>query len=140
MRPDTKEVTVVQSTAPTAPPQVSSVRDWLKKQQGLPFLDFLSRRLVEDACRRCNHRWRIRIYTPWITLGLFLSQILSDDQSCDDAVDRFQKFRSDSGLPAITPRTASYCEARARLPEPLVWELVRQTGRSIHQKAKNSRL
>jgi Transposase DDE domain len=138
MRPDTKEVTVVQSIAPTASPQVGSVRDRLKKQQGLPFLDFLSRRLVEDACRRCNHVWRIRVYTPWITLGLFLSQILSDDQSCDDAVDRFQKFRYDSRLPAISPKTASYCEARARLPEPLIWELVRETGRSSHQKAKTS--
>src|SRR5207248_10913063 len=29
----------------------------------------------------------------------------------------------------------SYCEARDRLPENLTWELVRQTGQAIHQKA-----
>jgi hypothetical protein len=138
MRPDTKEVTVAQSTAPPALDQVNAVRDQLKQKQGLPFLNILSRDLVEDACRRFNHRWRVRIYTPWITLGMFLSQILSDDQCCDDAVDRFQKFRSDSGLPAVAPVTASYCEARQRLPEELTWDLVRQTGRSIHQKAKKS--
>ena len=86
--------------APPAPDQVDTVRDRLNQQPGLPFLDFLSRDLVADMCRRCQHRWRDRIYTPWITLGLFLSQILSADHSCDDAVDRFQKFRSDSGLPA----------------------------------------
>jgi hypothetical protein len=138
VRPDTKEVTVAQSTAPPARDQVDAVRDRLKQQDGLPFLDVLSRDLVEEACRLCHHRWRVRIYTPWITLGLFLSQILSDDQCCEDAVDRFQKFRSDSGLPAVSPLTASYCEARQNLPEELTWELVRQTGRSIHEKAKKA--
>jgi hypothetical protein len=138
MRPDTKEVTMAQSIAPPARDPVDAVRDRLKQQDGLPFLDILSKDLVEDACRRFRHRWRVRIYTPWITLGLFLSQVLSDDQCCDDAVDRFQKFRSDSGLPAVAPLTASYCEARQRLPEELTWDLVRQTGRSIHQKAKRS--
>jgi putative transposase len=133
-----KEVAVHQSTAPPIPDQVQDLRDRLQKRQGLPFLDLLSRATVEDACRRCGHLWRDRIYTPWITLGLFLSQILSDDKCCDDAVDRFQKFRYDQGLPPVTPLTASYCEARQRLPEALLWELVRQTGRSIHQKAKKS--
>ncbi len=50
-------------------------------------------------------------------MGLFLSQILSDDQSCDDAVDRFQKFLYDQGLPAVATETTSYGEARQRLPE-----------------------
>lgn len=129
---------MAQSTAPPALDQVDAVRDRLKQQHGLPFLNILSPDLVDDACRRCQHRWRVRIYTPWITLGLFLSQVLSDDQCCDDAVDRFQKFRSDSGLPAVAPETGSSCEARLRLPEELTWELVRKTGRSIHEKAKES--
>jgi hypothetical protein len=129
---------VAQSTAPPARDQVEAVRDRLKQQPGLPFLNLLSRDLVEDACRRCQHRWRVRIYTPWITLGLFLSQVLSDDQCCDDAVDRFQRFRYDQGLPAVAPLTASDCEARQRLPEELTWELVRQTGRSIPEEAKES--
>jgi Transposase DDE domain len=129
---------VAQSTAAPARPQVQAVRERLQQQHGLPSLDLLSRPLVEDACRRCNPPWRNRIYTPWITLGLFLSQLLSDDQCCDDAVDRFPKFRSDAGLPAVAPRTASDGEARARLPEPLTWELVRQTGRSIPPQAKRS--
>ena len=41
-----------------------------------------------------------RIYTPWITLSIFLSQVLSDDHSCDDAVHRVQKVpRTDHGAP-----------------------------------------
>ena len=51
---------------------------------------------VESACRDWNHRWRNRIHTPWITLSMFLSQILSSDHSCGDALKRFQKYRKSS--------------------------------------------
>ena len=118
--------------------QIDSLRDQFQQEQGLPFLDLLSQALVEDMCRQGNYPWRNRTYTPWITLGLFLSQVLSDGQSCDEAVDRFQKFRSDRGLPAVSTETTSYCEARQRLPEELAWDLVRRVGQSIHQRAHDS--
>jgi hypothetical protein len=129
---------VVQSTDAPSRSRLDSVRDQLGRDPGLPFLKLLSRPLVEASCRRCNHFWRERVYTPWITLGLFLSQILSDDHSCDDAVDRFQKYRYDQGLPCVSPETTSYCQARQRLPEELAWDLVRRTGESIQGSAKLS--
>ena len=129
---------MVQSTNARSRGQFDSVRDQLDQDQGLPFLKLLSRSLVEASCRHCNHAWRERVYTPWITLGLFLSQVLSDDHSCDDSVDRFQKYRYDQGLPSVSPETTSYCEARQRLPEKLAWDLVRRTGQSIQRSAKSS--
>jgi hypothetical protein len=129
---------VVQSTEAPSRSQFGSVRDQLHQSRGLPFLKLLSRSLVEASCHHCNHTWRNRVYTPWITLSLFLSQILSDDHSCDDAVDRFQKYRYDQGLPSVSPETTSYCEARQRLPEKLAWELVRRTGEAIQESAKLS--
>ena len=129
---------MVQSTNARSRGQFDSVRDQLDQDQGLPFLKLLSRSLVEASCRHCNHAWRERVYTPWITLGLFLSQVLSDDHSCDDSVDRFQKYRYDQGLPSVSPETTSYCEARQRLPEELAWDLVRRTGQSIQRSAKSS--
>src|SRR4051794_39099588 len=87
-------------------------------------------------CRQLNHPWRNRTYTPWITLGMFLSQVLADDHSCDQAVDRFQKVRYDQGLPAVSPETTSDCDASRRLPERLPWDLVRRTGRSILEGAE----
>jgi Transposase DDE domain len=133
-----KEVTVVHSTASSPCDQFQSFRQQLDQEVGLPFLKHLARTTVETACRRLNHQWRDRIYTPWITLGIFLSQVLSADQSCDQAVDRFQKCRNDQKLPKVATDTSSYCEARNRLPETLTWDLVRETGRSIHQKAEQS--
>ena len=121
---------MAQSTPHSTREQIAALRDQLKHRPGLPFLQILSQTLVEAACRHCNHRWRERLFTPWITLGLFLSQVLSEDHSCEEAVDRFQKYRFDRGLPAVSPETTSYCEARQRLPEELIWDLVRRTGRS----------
>jgi len=129
---------VAQSTATSTRDQFHSRRDRFTQQEGLPFLSVLSRPTVEAACRDANHLWRNRIYTPWITLGIFLSQVLSDDHSCDDAVDRFQKFRYDQGLPAVGTDTTTYCEARQRLPEEIFWDLVRHTGKSVDQNAKES--
>jgi hypothetical protein len=131
-----KEVAVVQFTSASPRHQFDGLRIQLGQQTGLPFLKILSRPLVEEACRQCNHPWRERVYTPWITLNIFLSQVLSDDHSCDDAVDRFQKFRYDQGLPAVAPGTSSYCEARQRLPEGLAWDLVRRVGQAIQKTAK----
>jgi Transposase DDE domain len=129
---------VVQSTVSSPRDQFQSLRHQLDQEEGLPFLKLLSRTMVEAACRHFNHQWRDRIYTPWITLGMFLSQVLSADQSCDQAVDRFQKCRNDQKLPKVATDTSSYCGARRRLPEDLTRDLVRQTGRSSHQQAKES--
>ncbi len=129
---------MAKSTATDPRDQFVSTREQLASHQGLPFLALLSRFRVEAACRALGHHWRERIYLPWITLSLFLSQVLSDDHSCDDAVNRFQKFRHDRGLPPVSPATASYCEARDRLPEGVFWDLVRRTGRAIHDKADPS--
>ena len=129
---------MVQSTSPSAGGQAGAVRDQFDEQSGLPFLDVLSASEVESTCRAWNHHWRNRIYTPWITLSMFLSQILSSDHSCGDALERFQKYRKDRGLPPVANNTASYCEARQRLPEEVVWELARRSGQSIHRQGRRS--
>lgn len=129
---------MAQSTQASPRDQFASQRDRLRRQGALPFLELLTRSLVERSCRHCGHLWRERIYTPWITLSLFLSQVLSDDHSCDGAVDRFQKYRYDQGLPAVSSATSSYCAARQRLPEAVHWNLVQQIGHAIHDKATDS--
>src|SRR5262245_54071997 len=126
---------MAQVTLAFSRPQFDSLHNQLGSHAGLPFLEILSQPLVEQACRRCNHPFRDRVYTPWVTLGIFLSQILSHDQSCDDALEHFQKFRYDRGLPAVASKTTSYCEARQRLPEALVWDLMRRTGYSVQHQA-----
>lgn len=127
---------MVQSNSTSTPCQFDSQRETLRQNPGLPFLKLLSRARVETACRDCDYRWRERTYTPWITLSLFLSQVLADDHSCDDTVDRFQKLRHDQGLPSISSETTSYCQARQRLPEKLIADLIRRTGEAVQRAAQ----
>ena len=56
------------------------------------------------------------MFSPVTTIWGFLSQVLSDDHSCRDAVSRIIAHRAASGLETCSPNTASYCNARGRLP------------------------
>jgi Transposase DDE domain len=78
---------------------------------------------------------RDRIFTPLVTLATFLGQILSDDHSCQAAVDRLIAWRAARGLPPCSPDTGGYCKARQRLPEALLPRLVRDTADRIQDGA-----
>jgi len=65
----------------------------------------------------------------------FLSQVLDHDHSCRQAVARLLAFRSSRGLRPCSPDTGAYCKARSRLPEALLQELTRATGRRTAEQA-----
>ena len=107
----------------------------LQKTQGLPFSALLSAEKVDRLLAEVNVEFRDRIYTPTVTLSMFLSQVLSADHSCRDTVARLLAWRVASGLPACSARTGSYCDARQRLPLELLQGLVREEGRELEQQA-----
>lgn len=51
-------------------------------------------------------RW---IYTPLVTLTVFLTQCLSQDHSCREAVSRLLAWRTKKGLPSCSTDTGAYC-------------------------------
>ena len=53
---------------------------------GLPFSNILSEELVWQALEATGACWLERIYTPLVTLWVFLGQVLSQDHSCRAAV------------------------------------------------------
>ncbi|MGH8647570.1 MAG: IS4 family transposase [Gammaproteobacteria bacterium] len=79
--------------------------------------------VVEEA-----GRWRNRLYGPLITLKLFLEQVLSADQSCQDTVARGLGERVALEQAPCSVNTASYCEARKRLPLGLPTRLAQEVG------------
>jgi hypothetical protein len=78
---------------------------------------------------------RDRVFTPLVTLAVFLSQLLSDDHTCLPAVARLLAWRTARGLPACSPDTGGYCKARQRLPETLLPRLVRETADGLQDNA-----
>ncbi|MBV8075779.1 MAG: IS4 family transposase [Planctomycetaceae bacterium] len=75
------------------------------------------------------------VFPPLVVLWMFLTQVLSDDQSCQAAVERLIAWRARHGLPACSSATGGYCRARRRLPEALLHRLVQQTGGRLQDQA-----
>ncbi len=102
---------------------------------GLPFADILSRETVEQAFDTIEVAWNERIYTPLVTLWVFLGQVLSADHSCRNAVARLIVHRVSQGLGACSSKTGAYCQARQRLPEQFFSTIARLVGRKLEDQA-----
>src|SRR6516164_4467725 len=101
------------------------------RNDGLPFADVLTEARIHDALDEHGVRYRDRVFNPVTTLWGFLSQVLSDDQSCRDAVTRIIAHRAADGLGTCSPNTASYCNARGRLPTGVLRSLAKRTAREL---------
>jgi hypothetical protein len=66
---------------------------------------------------------------------VFLSQCLSIDHSCRDAVARLIAWRLGSSLRPCSADTGAYCTARDDLPEEACSRLMRETGGEVEQQA-----
>jgi Transposase DDE domain len=101
------------------------------RNDGLPFADVLTEARVHDVLNEHGVRYRDRVFNPVTTLWGFLSQVLSDDQSCNDAVTRIIAHRAASGQATCSPNNASYCNARRRLPTAVLCALTKRTAREL---------
>lgn len=71
---------------------------------------------------------RERQFPPTETLSMFLAQAMSEDRSCQKAVNEAAIKRVVGGLSPCSTATGGYCRARQRLPLEMVSTLVRYTG------------
>lgn len=107
-------------------------------EQSLVFERFLPASDIADLCEKFGYQFRDRIFTPVITLWLFLGQTLSADHSCRDAVMRLNAWRVERGKKSVSTDSKSYTAARQRLPENMVAELARQSGRNCQKASKKN--
>src|SRR4029450_7651763 len=75
------------------------------------------------------------VFSPLVTLWVFLSQVLSADHSCRAAVARLIAHRLSEGQPACSANTGAYCQARKRLPEKFFSTVACLVGRALDAKA-----
>lgn len=111
--------------------QLSFLRRQFLQDGDLPFSNILSEEIVTQALTAIDIFWLDRIYTPLVTLWVFLGQVLSEDHSCRWAVARLIAHRISRGQPPCSAETGAYCQARKRLPEKFFSEVARQTGRAL---------
>jgi hypothetical protein len=115
--------------------QIRTLRTRFAQRDGLPFADVLPAQRIEDAIRDHGGGWREEVFTPVLTLWAFLTQVICPVGCCRLAVARVMAWLVAHGQKPCGPGTGGYCKARARLPEGVLTQLTRQTGRTLHDGA-----
>lgn len=101
----------------------------------LAFTDVLTSKMIAQAMQLLGV-WKDRIYSPLVTLWVFLSQVLSQDHSCRAAVARLISHRVSRGERSCSAETGAYCQARKRLPEEFISKVARQVGSALENNAQ----
>jgi putative transposase len=106
-----------------------------RRHGDLYFAALVDRETITAALGETSSLWQGWIYTPAVTVWVFLSQCLSADHSCREAVSRLLAWRVSQRLSPCSSDTGAYCTARDALPEDACYELVRGTGRAVEEQA-----
>jgi len=114
--------------------QAALLRRQFLQDGGLPFTDVLTDQLLSQALAGVG-RWLDRIFSPLVTLWVFLGQVLSPDHSCRAAVARLIAHRVARGQEPCSARTGAYCRARRRLPEAFFSAAACSVGRGLDARA-----
>src|SRR5215218_7946055 len=122
---------------PTHPRSFRAHADLLRRQflqdGGLPFADVLTEDVLAQSLAAVG-RWLDRVFSPLVTLRVFLGQVLSPDHTCRAAVARLNAHRVARGRPPCSARTGAYCRARKRLPEAFFSTAACAVGRGLDAK------
>ena len=114
--------------------QVRFLRQQFLQDGELPFTDVLSEETILQALKALNVVWLDRIYSPLVTLWVFLGQVLSQDHSCRAAVARLLVHRVSCGQRPCSAETGAYCQARKRLPEKFFSGVTRLVGKNLNDR------
>lgn len=108
------------------------------RRAGLPFQEVLSEASIQSVLAAEEVNYRNRLYTPIITIWMFLSQVLEPDKSLSNAVKRVQTWLVSAGAEPPSNDTGGYAKARQRLPERVLERLFYQTGEGLEGQVKVS--
>jgi hypothetical protein len=114
---------------------LDAVRARFARNDGLPFADILTEASIRDVLNERGVQFRDRVFSPVTTIWGFLSQVLSEDHSCRDAVSRIIAHRAANGIKVCSPNTASYCNARSRVPMSVLSVLAKRTAEELQTSA-----
>jgi hypothetical protein len=118
-------------------PGLDAMRARFARNEGLPFADVLAEASIRDVLDEHGVQFRDRVFSPVTTIWGFLSQVLSEDHSCRDAVSRIIAHRAANGISVCSPNTASYCNARSRIPTKVLRALATRTAEELQTSASD---
>src|SRR6201993_3769088 len=128
-------ITTLDDTEGDSMTNLKTVRARFARNAGLPFAQVLTEAKILDVLNDHGIKYRHRVFNPVTTIWGFLSQVLSDDHSCPDAVARVIAHQAASGATVCSPNTASYCNARSRLCTDVLRTLAKRTAQELQAGA-----
>jgi len=117
--------------------QIQSFKKSVMQLSDLPFSDILRTECLQKIITSSSFK-RNRIFTPLVTLKTFISQILSADGSCRQAVSQVFSERIIQGEKANSIGTSSYCKAREKLSLESLEQAAKEPGKRLHHQADPS--
>jgi hypothetical protein len=109
-----------------------------RRSGSLCFASLLEADRIDAALGEARADWQGWVYTPAVTVWVFLAQCLSSDHSCRNAVAQLVAWLLAQGRKPCSSETGAYCTAREALPEEACRQLVCETGRSVAAAAPKS--
>ncbi len=111
--------------------QQKNVADHVRATDGYGFFNLLTGPELLDFVEAQLPEHRERVFTPTVTLALFMAQALSMDGSCQSTVNSYAVSRVFNELKPCSTGTSAYCKARQHLPLKMISTVAKQTGRMI---------
>ena len=116
--------------------QVQFLRRPFLQDGDLPFTDILTPEVITQALAAVGV-WLDRVFSPLVTLWVFLGQVLGADHSCRAAVARLITHRLAQGQRPYSAETGAYCQARKRLSEQFFADVACSVGRALDDRARS---
>jgi hypothetical protein len=93
---------------------------------------------VLAACQLCRYLWRDRFWNPLETIWTFLLQVLHDGSSCREAVAMvLTHAAATDSRRNISDDPSAYCQARGRLPLPVLRQGVLTVGQHLRDNLRD---
>ena len=110
---------------------LKEVRARFARDQGLPFADSLSETSILDALNEHGFKYRDRVFGPVTTIWGFLSQVLSDDHSCRDAVSGSSPTGPPAAWRCVRPTPPATATPAPASPPAVLRRLAKRTAQQL---------
>jgi len=106
-----------------------------RRHGDLYFAALIPKDRIKKALGKAIELWKGWVYTPEATFWTFLSQCLSADHSCREAVARLSAWLVSQGKKSCSAETTRYCEKRNSLPEEGIRAVMQDVGKQVEDEA-----
>jgi hypothetical protein len=94
-------------------------------------MDILNSPEYTDKIETLFPAQRVRLFSPKLTVSMFMAQALNEDRSCQKIVDEVAIKQALNGRQTCSTNTGAYCKARQRMPLVLPSALTLYTGQLL---------